>query len=336
MIINAQVSVRTDRQNRDLLSETTLLEEEVLQGRKNLVRLRNSMQSKEDRQSATRSEIERIRELIRTLLDQMTELEDDSLARKDNIEQLRADLKRLEEANARLAESSDTSLTTGQKIRQFTGDGNRQYLTGMKMGGRRILILVDTSTSMLGRTYINVLRFRSLSDERKMAAPKWRQVLNTVDWLATQLPQDGKFQIYTFNDAVASVFEGQTGQWVKIDDGTVVTQAVRNLREIVPSNGSSLINAIQAANELQPKPDNIFLLTDGLPTLGKTAPSSPENVSASRRMTYFSKARNALKGKASVNVLLFPMEGDPGAAGAYWELARETKGSFMAPSVDWP
>ncbi len=336
MIINARVSLRIDRENQDLLSETSMLEEEVLQGKKNLVRLRNSMQSNEDRQAATRGEIERTRELIRSLLDQTTELDDDSLARKESVEQLKADLKRAEEANARLAESSDTSETTGQRVREFVGDGNRQYLTGMKMGGRRILILVDTSTSMLGRTYINVLRFRNLSDERKKAAPKWRQVLDTVDWLSAQLPQESKFQIYTFNNDAGSVISDQNGQWVEVADGTAVTAAVRNLREVIPSNGSSLINAFEAVNELRPGPDNIFLITDGLPTLGRTPPSTPEKVSVAKRMSYYSKARGLLKDKTPVNVLLFPMEGDPGAAGVFWQLARSTRGSFMAPSVDWP
>jgi hypothetical protein len=35
-------------------------------------------------------------------------------------------------------------------------------------------------------------------------------------------------------------------------------------------------------------------------------------------------------------VLLLPMEGDPRAAGAYWNLARVRGGTFLAPSKDWP
>jgi len=30
------------------------------------------------------------------------------------------------------------------------------------------------------------------------------------------------------------------------------------------------------------------------------------------------------------------MDGDPFAAEAYWSLAIRSKGSFMAPSQDWP
>ena len=37
-----------------------------------------------------------------------------------------------------------------------------------------------------------------------------------------------------------------------------------------------------------------------------------------------------------VNTLLFPIEGDPGAASSFWGLAIASRGSFITPSRDWP
>ncbi len=37
-----------------------------------------------------------------------------------------------------------------------------------------------------------------------------------------------------------------------------------------------------------------------------------------------------------VNVILFPMEGDPMAASSYWKLAMRSGGSFLSPPEDWP
>jgi hypothetical protein len=37
-----------------------------------------------------------------------------------------------------------------------------------------------------------------------------------------------------------------------------------------------------------------------------------------------------------INVLLYPLEGDPYSSPAYWTLALQTGGSMMAPSEDWP
>tara|TARA_B100000749_G_scaffold279411_1_gene272117 strand:+ start:95 stop:418 length:324 start_codon:yes stop_codon:yes gene_type:complete len=107
------------------------------------------------------------------------------------------------------------------------------------------------------------------------------------------------------------------------------------LRSTVPQNGTSLINAFEKINDLQPRPDNIFLLTDGLPTQGKRNPASEIMVKPEQRIRYFEQALRELP-PIPVNVLLFPMDGDPLAAEAYWRLAIRSKGSFMAPSRDWP
>ena len=96
-----------------------------------------------------------------------------------------------------------------------------------------------------------------------------------------------------------------------------------------------MINAFEAIQNLDPAPDNIFLLTDGLPTQGKRSPSRETMVRPEQRAKYFDQALRALP-PTPVNVLLFPMDGDPFAAEAYWSLAIRSKGSFMAPSQDWP
>jgi hypothetical protein len=85
---------------------------------------------------------------------------------------------------------------------------------------------------------------------------------------------------------------------------------------------------------MQPAPDNIFLLTDGLPTMGSGKPWR-KRVSADKRLSLFNEAIGKLP-RAPVNVILYPMEGDPLAADAYWRLAKNTRGSFFSPSKDWP
>ena len=76
----------------------------------------------------------------------------------------------------------------GDKVREFQGDGNRQYLTGLKLGGERVLILVDGSASMLADTVVNAVRRRNMEDEQKKQSPKWQWTLRTVEWLLAQLP----------------------------------------------------------------------------------------------------------------------------------------------------
>jgi len=337
MIINAQVSRRAELANVELLAETNLLEEEVLDGRKDLIRVRTTLETRKEEQLSAEEEAQRLRDELERLLAELAKADKNTVAQTESIEQLQADIERLEEAKRRLsAEAADRAPETGERIRSFVGDGNRQYLTGMQMGGSRIVILVDASNSMLGRSYVDVVRFRYLPDVRKRMAPKWQQVVNSVDWLTTQLKPGVKFQIYTFNEQAGSVMDGTDGQWLEITDGKELTDAVEQLRQVTPEKGTSLINAFAKLKELDPLPDNIYLLTDGLPTQGKVPPNEVIRVKEGRRIEYFNKAVREIPRRVPVNVLLYPMVGDPAAAGMFWQLAMNTQGSMLTPSRDWP
>ncbi len=336
MVINAQVATRAGRANQALLAETNKLEEEVLTGRKNLVRLRNAMEADTLEQATTEGEADRIEILLQQMLEELAEFDDQTVAQEESIEQLKADIERLEAAKRRLSAQAAEADDDGRKIRSYVGEGNRQYLTGMRMGGRRVLILVDTSASMLARTYVNVLRFRNLSAADKRRAPKWRQVVKTVDWLTTQLTPGARFQIYSFNEEAKSVVPGTDGSWLEVTDGSSLTKAVDSFRRLSPEKGSSLHKAFQAVGRLDPKPDNIYLITDGLPTQGSRVPGKVEKVAADRRADFFNRAIKELPGRIPVNVLLFPMDGDPSASAYYWQLALATRGSMLTPARDWP
>ncbi len=59
-------------------------------------------------------------------------------------------------------------------------------------------------------------------------------------------------------------------------------------------------------------------------------------MTANQRAKLFAKAIKNLPRSIPINVVLFPMEGDPMAASAYWRLAMAHRGSFMSLSEDWP
>lgn len=336
MIINAQVSARADLANEELLAETSLLEEEVFDGRKDLIRVRTTIETKEEQQSSATDDAEALQRTLERLLEQIDDVAA-GLAQVDSIEKLKSDVERLETAKQKmLADSADPGERSGRSVRSYIGEGNRQYLTGMKMGGRRVLILIDSSASMLGRSYVNVVRFRLMDDEKKRRTPKWKQAVNTVDWLTTKIDPGARFQIYQFNETVASVVPETTGEWLDVADGAGIDLAIAKLRTVTPGNGSNLYRAFQAVRDLEPLPDNIFLLTDGLPTQGRVVPAKPEMVKVSRRISLFDQARRVLPGRMPLNIILFPMDGDPEAAAYFWRLAVERRGSFMAPSRDWP
>jgi hypothetical protein len=175
-----------------------------------------------------------------------------------------------------------------------------------------------------------------MPDSRRRQAPKWQQAVASADWLATRVNPGVQFQVYVFSETVRSVVPGTEGEWLDVGDGEGLDRAMTALRQVVPGGGTSLQKAFRAARELKPAPDNIFLLTDGLPTQGESAPDPPENVPPNKRVAFFERALRELPPRVPINTLLFPMDGDPDAAYAYWELAQRTRGSLLAPSRDWP
>ena len=128
---------------------------------------------------------------------------------------------------------------------------------------------------------------------------------------------------------------GTDGQWLDGGDKEVLDDAVERLSQVVPEKGTNLYHAFTSIQNLRPAPDNVILLVDGLPTQGKSTPTS-KTVSARQRKKLFNRAVDQLSQAIPVNVILFPMEGDPEAPSAFWQLAMATRGSFLSPAEDWP
>ncbi|WP_324316326.1 hypothetical protein [Povalibacter sp.] len=336
VLINAKGGLRAATESRALQSEVTQLEEQVLEGYQNLVVLKNSMTQTEAEKVRTEGMGERVLSETEQLKVQLADADKDTLSRREAIERLKADLKALEEGNRRLEGASERADTTGTRVRGFTGDGDRQYLTGLRVGGSHILIMVDASASMLDETVVNVLRMRNMSESRKLLSEKWRRTLSTVDWLAAQLPLESEFQIYAFNTQTWPLTEGSAGKWLKVNDPNALNEALTALRKTVPKDGTSLENAFIAMNTLNPKPDNVILITDGLPTQGTSAPLIKKTVDGDDRLKFFERAIAKYPKAVPLNVILMPMEGDPSAPSAFWLASRRTGGSFISPAKDWP
>ncbi len=337
MIINAQVKETTEDDPDDLMAETRKLEIEILEGRKNMVLARNTIEELETTKETAQGQIDRILALIEELRAELAEYDDDTLAEIERVERLQSDIESLEEQVERLLKLAEEEEADGSRIRSFDdeGQGSRQYLTGLKLDGKRTLILVDRSASMLDDTIVNILRRRNMPDADKLRSVKWRQVVATVDWLTAQIRPGTEFQIYMFNNVVEPVIEGSAGTWLKADDGTQLTEAVRVLQGTVPSNGTNMQAAFAVARQLEPQPDNIILLADGLPTMD--APTSTSTtVSSGQRLSLFRDAVRELPGNVPVNVMLYPLEGDYEAPIVYWSLAFSSGGSLVSVSRDWP
>ena len=334
VIVNARAVSERVEEAAALEADVDTIEQEMLHKRKNLILIRNSLEVTEQEIERTDGMSSRIEKMLEEKKIELAEYENRTVAKKDHLNRQKADLKSLEEHFKRL-KAAAVDADGGTDVKSFPGDGDRQYLTGVKVGGKRILILVDSSASMLGRQVVDVIIRRNLSDASKRQSPKWQKAISTVDWITAQFPAGSRFQLYTFNEKAVPVLPGSAGDWLDAADPVVLGEAMDALREIVPANGTSLHAAFGAIRKLQPRPDNLFLLVDGLPTM-RERKTSAKKVSGNTRLKYYRSAVSGLPRNLPFNVILFPMEGDPMAATSYWRLAVRTRGSFFTPSEDWP
>jgi hypothetical protein len=335
-LINANGGIRRMNESRELRGEIAKLEEQVLEGYQHLVQARNALTMTDEERVRTEGMGTRVLQEIEKMTVELADSDKQTLSRREAIERLKADLKALDEGKRRLEGASRDAAATGTRVVGFQGTGDRQYLTGLRVGGKRIAVLVDVSASMLDDTVVNVLRMRNMSDVRKRSSDKWRRTLSTVDWLASQLPDEAEFQMLAFNTQAWPLVEGSAGKWLKVTDANAVTDSLQSLRKLVPKDGTSLENVFVAMNALNPKPDNVILVTDGLPTQGANAPLLRKTIDGDDRIKLFQSAMSKYPREVPLNVILMPMEGDPSAPSAYWLASRSTGGSFLSPSKDWP
>jgi hypothetical protein len=318
---NVVVEVQPDQK---LSAEVVMLKEDVKKAEEDRALLLNSIEELELLLVSAQG-------LSKRFLTDLEELEESIQSDpEERIAMLRRQVEELESETAKMEE-----VEFGDKVRKFIGEGNRQYLTGLVLGGERVMILVDGSASMLADTVVNAVRRRNMGPEKRIESPKWKWTVRTVEWLLAQLPPSSRFQLYIFNTKAIPATVGSEGEWLDAADSLQLEEAVEGLKAYAPEGGTSLENAITALGDFPDKPDNLFLLTDGLPTQGKSPPKSAM-VSGEQRRRNFLSAVGKLPAGVPVNTILFPMEGDPEAAALFWQFAMTTRGAFVAPSRDWP
>jgi hypothetical protein len=317
----------------DRHAEMRKLDFEVQTGQENLSQIKAALETTAQRMDEAKLKRLKILASLLETRNAQAAAEAQTLAQKEALEKLRADVASKEEDVKRLEAKAEAS--EGQNARSFIGEGNRQYLTGLKIGGEHILIAFDTSASMLDNTIVNVLRRRNMDDEKKKKAPKWVRTVATVEWLAAQFPLESQFQIIGFNESAKTMADGTEGRWIDVSNSKDLERAVSAVKAIVPSGGTNLEALAAAVAAMSPSPDNIFLVTDGLPTQNNGG-AKKATVTGRQRVQLFNDAVKKLPKGVPINVILLPLEGDAVASGEFWRLAQATGGTYLSPSTDWP
>ena len=331
LVINHRIDTDTRQIDRVLLSESRKLDYLIAIGQKDLVDLRESVQDTRKRVAdARRRLLAKANDRDRRKAD-IEELEARTIATHESIEELKTDVETRERDVKRL--QAEEEAEEGSKVREIKGEGDRQYLTGLFVGGSHVLIALDTSASMLDETIVQVIRRRNMAPDRQRNAPKWRRALRTVEWLAAQVPLDSNYQIALYAEQARFVLPDKT--WHAATDPVALNNALESIDAVLPTGGTNLQSLVQAIDTMRPLPDNVFLITDGLPTRSADEPRR-STVTGRQRWRLFQDATRRLPRGMPINSILLPLEGDPMASAGYWQLSRATGGTYMSPSADWP
>jgi len=233
LVINADTLRSRKAQHEDLRAEVMRWELEVAAGNKHLVELRNSYQASDEKIVKARGRSREVLAQIQKITKELADLQNQTLARKQHINKLQADLQSLDKEHRRLGAEQQADQEQGRKIRRFEGEGNRQYLTGLKLGGKRVLLLLDVSASMLDTTIVNVIRRRNMDDKTKRNSPKFQQALKTMEWLIANLPPESSLQVYAFNREAFALLPETAGKWVAATDSETLAKG-KPQRQVLP------------------------------------------------------------------------------------------------------
>ena len=293
------------------------------------------------------------------LLEQSIQEQEDLIAgHQRQVQQLRRELQSLAQQRvaamttratlrAQQPEASDTTrlerklrkqkqkLQEAKKSKQLMekeGEGQRQYVAGFRVEGRRILILLDRSASMQDERIATIIRNKFLPVKYQIESYKWRWARSIFEWVLAHMPKQAQYQVWGFNTAATPALS-KSG-WLQAKDEKRMEEVISEVQGWVPSGGTRLDTTLAKVLQIKPRPDAVYLITDGLPTQGKTW-FKKNRVSPAQRMEFFREATGRIAGPP-FNIVLLPLEGDPAAAGAYWGFAMQTDGQFLAPAEDWP
>lgn len=260
-------------------------------------------------------------------------------ARREALRQEQAKISALEDSikNTKIAQPEDVIETPGQ--------GEENYIIGLKVEGRRIVVLLDSSSSMTDETLIEVIKRKNASDAVKRQGPKWRRSLDIVTWLMARAPKTSSVAVLAFGETAQTIAPGA----VSGGDEAALKALVKSVQGIVPSGPTNLQAGLQEAVKMNPT--DLYVITDGLPTTGVSRyqglnPFSDcssligraNTISGECRVKLFrhSIRNSGLSAGVKVNVIMLPIEGDPQAAPEFWTWTAVTGGLLIAPAENWP
>ena len=324
MLVKYNVSDSNAEAN-NLIGEVQFLESQQVELQQTLDQLRNTSQSEAEKITNLKAKLAQIKQ-------ELSKKESSLANKKGQLAALKKDI-----ATRPIANKEDL-------IEDDRG-GEENYLIGLKIEGRRIAVLIDSSASMTDEKLLNIIRRKNSPVQNKKQGPKWLRTKKTVRWLLARVPKMSQLSVLAFNDSIHSLGKSK---WVTVNTHAILKDFYKKLDAIVPTGATNLQKGLQAVSRLNAT--DLYIITDGLPTTGESnyAHLNPfsgcssllgnsKSISGECRVKLFRQTiKDASLGSVKINIILLPIEGDPDAVNEYWSWAAGTGGLVISPAVNWP
>lgn len=313
--------------------EVEKLEQELAAKTENMNQAQKSLEQVNDMIAMETVTLEQLKQRINNL-----EIEQD--ATKSAVDEQRAVI-----ANTQSAIAAAAPKTAADPVK-LAGSGEENYILGLKVEGKHIAILIDSSASMADYSLIGAIKKKSATDSVRKNSPKWKRTIRITKWLLGRLPVDSKVTLITFSNT-ANVM-GST-PITTANMTAMVSSLASTIDTVIPANGTSLAIALETAQKTMPQMTDMYIVTDGLPTLGSDKTeisrfsrcgsffgSSPTISGECRQNLFHATLKSSAPKGVKTNVILLGLEGDPMAPHEYWNWAAATNGTFISPARSWP
>ncbi|MEN8662365.1 MAG: VWA domain-containing protein [Lentimonas sp.] len=251
-----------------------------------------------------------------------------------SIAQLGAEQERLAQAIEDQAEALK-AIETEEVIPQKSAaldrpSADQSYLSGLQLRGPRAVILLESSGSMLGANAKEAITL--IQSGQGATSEKWLRAKAATRAVLAGIPKGTLVAVYQMNETATPLSGSQSNPYINPYDNNSLLTFLDRLDKLEAKGGADLANALQQVKKLKERASSLLLIGDGLPSA--PAPSG-RLLSESDRVRLFNSAV-ATRPNYPFNAILFPFEGDPSAAGLFWQLSGRTNGITLIPDNDWP
>lgn len=313
-------------------AEVTRIEQRLEDGERMLAEIRNSLEDEKTKLAEIESETKQLDARMKQDQAELSDKRNVSEAKLEHANKLQSDIDAVKQQISDLKKRQ--SENAGGNLTEKKGDERRHYVTGLRLDGERSVVLLDCSASTAADSLEAFQQFYANASERELrSAPKRVRMLDSLDWLVAT-SQSERLQIILYDNEARFAAPDTAGSWIERKAGGTVEAALAGAWRSVPGGGANLEAAVALANSLEPKPDNLYIVTDGLPSDARHGRIN--NNAGARNSAFHRSAQLAAAGKQGMHFILFPLTGDMYAAPRMWEAAERTNGSFFTPAPDWP